>query len=163
MLLPCKNYANYVPQDPREVARQALETAMNIDSEFKTFDAPVYRLESPKSYFKLVGELCISRKKLAAALFRTPDSDFGLHSYRLDGGLDLVLTPPAERDGAWQVTSFHCNGEPWENQTCDTKMQGIEKFLSECILKTVCDRSGWLLTDAQEQPDECLLPEQMNG
>lgn len=162
MLSPCKNYANYVSQDPREVARQALETAMNIDSKFKTFDASVYKLESPKSYFKLVGELCMSRKKLATALFRTPCSDFGLRSYRLDGSLDLVLTPPFERDGAWQLTSFDRNGELWRDQTCDTKMQGIEKFLSECVLEMVCDHNGWLLTDAQEQSEEYFSPEQMS-
>ena len=176
MALPCKTPITPVtcPSiDAREVVREALMIAMDVDSRLKAFekafDSSEYEAECATTYFGLIDETLSSKKELMAALLKTPDSDFGLYSYRLNGCLDLVLVSSTKRDGAWQMTRFDGQGEPWGDTTYDTKMQGINEFLSECILQTIHDNNGPLLIDAIPQQDadapidESFLHEPMGG
>ena len=188
MALPCKT--SIIPVtcpsscpslNAREVVREALKIAVDVDSRLKAFekafekafdktiDSPEYEAEYATTYFGLIDEILSSRKELTAALLKTPGNDFGLCSYRLNGCINLVLVSSTKRDGAWQITRFDSQGEPWGDTTYDTQMQGVNEFLCECILQTIHDNNGPLLTDtvseqdADAPVDESFLHEPMGG
>lgn len=118
----------------------AVQVAIATASALKALDKASVKMLAFERYVYLSDSAFESRKALAALLDQQP-GDLALTG-NTTWKQQLFFMPSSKESGCWQLTRFDNSGEPWGDTHYTKRITGINEYLRDVDLTTLCSQHG---------------------
>jgi len=118
------------------IGGRAHKAAIAAQEKFKALDRKAAAVENPDDYFALSTKMHDAKNALAERIAALPKEGFSISGKTHDGRL-LTINASAQQPGAWQLTRFAKDGDPWGDVQYVNKKAAVKEFLDDIDMKTL--------------------------